>query len=255
LTPLVTADTALANLLGSGGYKTVSCGPITATLGDLRPPLADTWLSKLDFGGARWLFVLAVEGVEVSYARSAPGSTGARAVLSGLLFEKQAGGGRLVWRDRVIGTLASGMPPGMVGRKKKVELAEGYYVIADGIVRLLATVEFKDSKKRYVPGDFVTADAFDLTCSQLWPMLVDALKNPKNYRLYDEDDVDMMAVYSSWTRITFPFLDSADFFIAYVVLKANERGCSMRIVETQPIVTDNRRAARNLVKRVRASLP
>src|ERR1039458_2914185 len=56
-----TADADLANTLQTFGYRTANCKMLVGTVDDLKEPLGDSFLSGLDFGNSRFLFVVGVE--------------------------------------------------------------------------------------------------------------------------------------------------------------------------------------------------
>lgn len=243
------ADDALAGRFQYIGYKTVGCNPVVGALDDLRRP-SDAWLRKLDFGESRWLFILAVEDVasESASYRALGGaaysqSTSAYAVVSGCLFEKQAAGARLVWRDRVVGRSATGVE----GARQTAELVGSETAVADGIDHLLATFETRNKKIKFLY-ERDTAETYDGTCNVLWTAVNDTLKNSKDYRITQTDDSDMMIIYtfvSGKIRV--------QTYMDYVVLRSQENSCEMHIVEVPPVETFNKETG-DLIKRVRATL-
>jgi len=241
-------DTRLARDFKKIGYQTVSCSPVNATLGDLKIP-TDTWLGKLDFGESRWLFILAVEDVSAEYKRFWPqqGSVGGYAVVSGYLFQRQATGVRLVWRDRVVGRSRGEL----MGRKRTVKLAESDFAIGEGAICLLRKFEMRPQNKR-IPSmwcvwDENKTETFDATCNVVWTALNDILKNSGKYDVIGIADSDMMAIYAIGGAG-----DRAEHSIDHVVLKSKENSCVMRITETAHITLRN--DVGNLNKLVRASL-
>jgi len=243
-----TADAALANLFNYIGYKTVSCNPVNATLDDLKAP-SDAWLQKLDFGESRWLFILAVQDVPIqpltdSWKTKKLQSHHVYAVVSGYLFEKQAAGNRLVWRDIAVGLLGDEF----VGKKETVKLVESQDDIADGISNLLA--KFETRNKNLNVGHFfktplkeVHTEIFDVTCNVLWIALNDTLKKSGKYDVLGVDDSDTIAVY---------MVGRIDLHFDWVILKSEQNNCAMQIMVSFP--KERSHDAGDLIKRVQASL-
>lgn len=216
----VTADEAVAQTFNAIGYKTVSCNPVNATLNDPNTP-SDVWMRKLDFGGSRWLFILAVEYVSTPYSGGMVGLS--NAVVSGYVFDKQADGGRPVWRDKVIGV--DFVPDGIAtfrGRKNAVTLIESERAIADGARRLLA--KFETRKQKSTLSLYLSpthTEIFDTTCNVVWNALNDTLKKSGKYDIIQTDDSDMMAIYSMGLK--------AEHRMDYAILKPKGNICSMQI--------------------------
>jgi hypothetical protein len=93
-------------------YNTTKCAPVTATKDDLMAP-SDTWIRELKSGDERWVFILAVEDLDMSNFTDRKQSTDliqrttfarqdfGHAVVSGYLIDKQSG--QVVWRYRATG--------------------------------------------------------------------------------------------------------------------------------------------------------
>jgi hypothetical protein len=217
----ITADVAVANWFNHLGYPTVGCNSVDP-LDDLRAP-SDAWLSKLDFGQSRWLFILAVEYFSTPYGKSEAlfGSQTNRshAVVSGYLFAKQAAGGKLVWRDKVVGTDYDPMGGSMMGRKSGVKGVESEQAIAIGVKILLSKFETRNKDIRLPDKTYL--EPFDVNCSALWPALNDVLKNSGKYDIIQIDDPDKMAIYSMGVKSEHRMDDA--------ILRPNDNGCSMEI--------------------------
>jgi hypothetical protein len=190
-------------------------------------------------------------------------------VVSGYLFEKQGSGGRLVWRDRVVGRPGQNLVMGnLIGKKKGVITAESDFAIYDGAAGILRKFETRGKKlqSRYASHllgatEGVETETFDTKCSVLWPALNGVIKNAGKYSAMQADDTDMMIIYAIG-RGEEHELQRID----YAVLKGNESGCTIRVTETlKPSncgsiaakmgAAPGCRDAKDLLKRVHESLP
>lgn len=218
--PHVTADEALTNWFKHLGYATVGCSSVNATLDDLKAP-SDAWLSKLEFGTSRWLFILAVEYVSTPVKLLGSRTGQSHAVVSGYLFGKQASGVKLVLRDKVVGGDFSGMGMTAYGRKGQVKAVESEEAIAVGIKILLAKFETRNKEIRLLGKTYT--EAFDVTCKVLWPALNDVLKNSGKYDIIQTDDSDMMAIYDMGRKSEHRMDDA--------ILRPTDNRCSMEITQ------------------------
>lgn len=220
-------DTQVSNDFKTIGYPTVTCNPVDATLGDLKTP-TDAWLDKLPFGESRWLFILAVEDLSTEYHHrwSLEHSMGGYAVVSGYLFDKQAAGVRLVWRDRVVGRANSRTGGELFGRPEGVQLIESDYAIGQAARYLLA--KFESRQKRIESWGFVKvhSETFDVTCKALWSALNDTLENSGKYTIVSTDAPDMMAIYGVGRG------KKEAGRMDYVVLRPQENSCALQLIET-----------------------
>lgn len=217
----VSADTALPNLFKHIGYKTVTCNSVSATVNELKAP-SDAWLRKLDFGESRWLFIFAVEYVNArihKYLGSSPGGL-SHAVVSGYLFQKQADGPRLVWRDTVVGGDGDHNLGAMwIGKKEKTQFYESQQSIEDGAEHLLS--KFESRNKSFGFENKTHTEIIDVTCNKLWAALIDVLKKPGQYNILQIDNSVMMAIF--FTE------DSESQRTAYGNLRPKDNSCSMQI--------------------------
>ena len=225
----------------------MSCNPVDATLDELKT-LPDAWLCKLDFGQSRWLFILAVEDIGTKASWAGTGGAG-YAVVSGYLFDKQAAGDKLVWRDRRVGRPCNGFEgcKQLVGGKEETKLIESEISINDGARRLLATFETRNKRIQEYGREKV--EAFNITCNMLWTALNDALRNSGKYEtlgIYDSDRMFVYAVHQG-KIVTVGYRR-----IGYIRLESDNNGCAMQITDTFPqrFLND----AGDLIKRVRESL-
>jgi hypothetical protein len=205
----------------------------------------------LDFAESRWLFILAVEDVSTEYHGrwTMQGSMGGYAVVSGYLFNKQADGVRLVWRDRVVGRANSGTGSELIGRKEGVQLVESDYAIGQAAGYLLAKFETRHKRIESWAWAKVHTEIFDITCNVLWSALNDTLKNSGKYSTITLDDPDVMAVFVVGSGSK---KDKDVGRIDYAILKGKENGCSMQVIET--LHQTFRNDADALTKRVKESL-
>jgi uncharacterized protein (DUF1330 family) len=245
----VTADEALANWFKHLGYKTVRCSQADATLDDLKTPSA-AWMRTLDFGDSRWLFIVAVEYVSTPYgnlSRILGASTGlSHAVVSGYIFHKQADGGRLVWRDKVVGADFNRAGGQLLGRKGEVKLIESEYAIDWGVKILLAKFETRNKEIRLYENDKTQTEVFDVTCNMLWTALKDTLKSSGRYEIIQIDDSDMMAIYDMGSKER-DRMDDA-------ILRPEDNRCSMEITEAPHQYRLGVNDTKSLSQRVHAAL-
>jgi hypothetical protein len=234
-----TADTNVDYFFNILAYKTVHCNPVTATLDDLKPPFKDAWVRKLDFGESRWIFFVAVEDVNTRYSIIESGDN--YAIASAYLFDKQASGDKLVWRDRLIYEDYNGV----VGRKHRIDVYLSEDAVAGAISTLLARFEPRGKKKIW-PGDKVRTDPFDVSCDALWSTLSDVLNKSGKYEVMNIDNPDMMAIFKTGLGM------KTGGRVSYAVLHNAEHGCSMQIIQT--IFDSMQNDDGNLIKRVKESL-
>lgn len=222
-TPSANQETAA--VLNKIGYQTTECNPVSATINDLKTPL-DTWLRNLDFGQSNWLFVLAVEDLRTvtSFWGPTGGAVGARAVVSGFLFEKRGDAVRLVWRDRAVGTI----PEDLVGgRKKEQEAGESAITVDNAIDHILA--EFERRKGRPYLLFAVDEENFGATCDVVWIALQDAFSSDsKKYKVEFIDPSDKMAFYTIRHGSFNGPVENKN----HVVLKVRGDGCAMQVTQS-----------------------
>jgi hypothetical protein len=240
---LVSADHTVAGALTSLGYKTASCDLVSATLDDLKAP-SDGWLSKLNFGNAQWLFVMAVEYVKTPYQahdnlllllRNGQAGGKSHAVVSGYLFERQAAGGRLVWRDKTVGVdPGAGEGTYVHADEAGMKLTESVQAIMAGADSLVA--EFNRGR-RPVPYFYESTETetFGVTCNAVWAALKDTFKNPGTfnrnfmYEVIQSDDSDMNIVYGHILTDQNEIDAAAQNRMGYTALKPRGNECSMQI--------------------------
>lgn len=233
--PPISADDATAGALKLFGYKTATCSPVVATLDDLKAP-SDGLLRKLDFEDSQWLFVLAVEYVKTPYrehsnlwSRNGQTMGKSHAVVSGYLFEKQATGGRLVWRDKTIGVDWGGGEARYVdANEAEMELAESEQAIKIGVDSLLSGFD-KRRKRAWYFHDNTETEILDVTCSAVWAALKDIFKSPGMYEIIQNDDSDMTLVYAHIVADQHEVYAAAQNRMEYVALKPRGNECSMQI--------------------------
>src|SRR5271165_2056984 len=186
------ADSAVSRLLNMKEFKTLSCNAVSATLAELKAP-SDEFLRKLDFGSSRWLFIFAIEYLSTPYQKSAFGSDVGRshAVVSGYLFEKQAAGNRLVWRDKEIGGDACCNSTSTVwrGNIDKLKVIASDQAIEWGALGLMVSFPPKGTNVRRN----THTEIVDTSCDLLWTALIDTLKNSGHYNVVQVDKSDMLA--------------------------------------------------------------
>jgi len=235
-------DKSLNGYLISIGYPTVQCSPVSATASDLAAP-SEAWMSTLDFGQSRWLFIFAVEDLHV--AASWLGGEGSYAVVSGLLFEKRASGVKLVWRER-----AAGAPwDTMLGRKEKVLEAETAQSVDNSIVELLAKFEWRAKKRRQVA---FAVDEQELpgSCEAAWSALKDFMnEHRKKYVVFSLDDSDRLALYARGIG----GMPMSPMNEDHLALKPKGNACAMEVTQSFPLKRSD--DWDDLAKQVRAALP
>jgi hypothetical protein len=224
---IATADRALAGAFKGQGYGTSGCASVSATLEELRSP-SDTWMRSLNFGKSNWLFVVGVESVNSDAAWRLGGN--GYAVVSGFLFEKQAGSARLAWRDRALGVFHQGV----TGSKQALENGEDHLAVNIGIWRLISKFE---RRSRGRPAGFVVDyENFDSPCDQVWNVLKDELRSDlKKYggvRGVFLDETDKMALYTMY-HITNPGGHED-----HVVLRNHDGKCAMELTQEYETVND-----------------
>jgi hypothetical protein len=253
LTRVHGADQVLAEVFSRNGHQTAACNPVSATLTELTTP-TDTLLRKLDFGQSNWLFVPVVEDVCIS--PSGPPKTERKcrfegraevtgyAVVSGFLFQKGPDAVRIVWRDRIAGTLVEVF--GYSGPRIALETGLGTMAVNDGMSRLLGEFEWR-STNHPLWLFAVDEENFTANCDAVWEKLKDALnKHPREYKVAFLDAADRMVLY---------FDHHGTFMEDHVVLRTHGEGCMVQV--TQSFQSNARQTNHwdELIKEVRSSLP
>jgi len=241
------ANQHTAAILKGTGYQTVECNPVNATLNDLTAG-SDAWLRTLDFGRSNWLFVLAVEEVHAPYSfwGVEGGYAGGTAVVSGFLFEKRADTGRLVWRDRAVGTL----PPGSYAsaRKAKTEAIESAVEVNDAISHLIVEFEPRSKNRRNLLFA-VDEEKFAASCDLVWSALKDVLnREHKKYRAAFLSDSDRMVIYSVFHKSFGGPFENQD----HLILRTRGDACAMQVVQVYALKHGDDWS--DLAKEVRAAL-
>jgi hypothetical protein len=238
-----TADADLANTLQTFGYQTASCKALVGTVDDLKEPLSDSFLSGLDFGNSRFLFVVGVEDRSTTHLTKSnkfvPGGLGEAGwvVLSGYLFDKQAPG-RLVWRNRVIGVDQSGME--LLGPEAAAKTYIGEVAIRNGESALLSSFmsrgakaiqpsksETREAKWEAIQGGRLhTAETFAVPCDSLWSTIKETLGDSKHFEIVASFDSDRMVFFSRGRRG-----QEALRIIDYLNLTPAANGCTEHFVQ------------------------
>lgn len=241
------SDFVLADLFKKLGYKTVHCNPVNVVLDDLTTP-SDAWMRKLDFGESRWLFILAVEYTSTPYGRFGMSMSACHAVVSGYLFDKQAAGIKLVWRDKVVGSdndpTEWGPDPIFINKAQSKAL-QSERAVAFGAKLILAKFETRKGRIGFL-GELTRTETFDVTCQVLWTALNDTLKNSGYYDIIQIDTSDMMAIYAIGEKFGHRMDDT--------ILRPKDNGCSMQITIPPREWALTQNDAKSLSQRVHAVL-